>query len=70
MDPAVQGDAGQSGVADGGAPVLDGQLTSYDGQRPVAVVTHLQQVVPVGIVEYGQHPFVNHKRVYLCQLLE
>jgi len=71
VDQPVQDGIGQGGVADGGMPVFDGQLAGHDGRaRSVAVVEHLKQVAPVGIVEHGQSPVVNHERVYPGQLLE
>jgi hypothetical protein len=59
VDEPVQDGVGQGGVADGGMPVLDGKLAGHDGRAcPVAVVEHLQQVAPVGIVEHGQAPII------------
>jgi hypothetical protein len=56
----IQDGIGQRGVADGGVPVIDGQLAGNDGRaRSMSVVEHFQQVAPVQVVEGGQPPVVD-----------
>jgi len=59
VDQPVQYGVGQGGVADGGVPLVDGQLAGGDGGAAVvAIFEHFEQVAAIFGIGLGQSPVV------------
>ena len=60
VDQPVEYGVGQGGVADGGVPLVDGQLAGGDGgASAVAIFEHFEQVAAILGVGFGQSPVVD-----------
>jgi len=71
VQQAIADSIGEIGVADGGVPVLDGDLAGDQRRGPLAaVLDDLDEVAPFVVAQRCQQPVVDREEIELRQSLE